>query len=532
VLITGDEALGIGPTGNTYDTNSLDSEQVAAAVLHGKLRLLKVRHGIGLAVVAQAGVPLGSAERDLGTDPGFWYWPRLVAETRFSADGPFRLVLSGGYRGHSGENPRFGRDPNGLDQLAEGELEYGDLLTFGGGIGYRPFESLELVAETSATYLAGGASDSRQRLSQELLGGIKLFIERNSFFTLGAGSRAFSTGFEAADVRMVLGFVFEPSIGDLDGDGIKDDEDQCPTEPEDKDDFQDEDGCPDPDNDNDGILDTEDSCPNTPEDKDGDEDEDGCPETSALDRDGDGILDIRDKCPDDPEDRDNFEDEDGCPDPDNDKDGIPDRKDSCPTVPEDKDGFEDEDGCPESDNDHDRIPDAKDKCPNNPEDYDGFQDEDGCPDENKIIIEDNQIIILEKVQFALNSAQILPESNAILDAVAQALRDHPEFKVVEVAGHADARGTHAHNDRLTRARAASVVEALKGRGIQAGRLLSQGYGKHCPLERGNTAAAYDKNRRVEFKVLKTDEGTTDVDRGCEDATKAGITPPPIPGEKK
>ena len=98
----------------------------------------------------------------------------------------------------------------------------------------------------------------------------------------------------------------KPVIGDKDGDGIKDDVDKCPNDPEDKDGFEDEDGCPDLDNDKDGIPDVKDKCPNEPEDKDG------------------------------------FEDADGCPDPDNDKDGIPDTTDKCPNEPGPPDG----DGCP------------------------------------------------------------------------------------------------------------------------------------------------------------------------------------------
>ena len=65
---------------------------------------------------------------------------------------------------------------------------------------------------------------------------------------------------------------------DADGDGIADDVDLCPTEPEDKDGFQDADGCPDPDNDGDGIPDVRDKCPNVPENFNGYEDEDGCPD--------------------------------------------------------------------------------------------------------------------------------------------------------------------------------------------------------------------------------------------------------------
>jgi OOP family OmpA-OmpF porin len=83
----------------------------------------------------------------------------------------------------------------------------------------------------------------------------------------------------------------------------------------------------DPDTDGDGILDSSDQCVLDPEDKDTYLDEDGCPE---LDNDLDELLDVNDKCPLEPEDRDGFEDQDGCPDPDNDKDTVVDIKDMCP----------------------------------------------------------------------------------------------------------------------------------------------------------------------------------------------------------
>ncbi len=103
----------------------------------------------------------------------------------------------------------------------------------------------------------------------------------------------------------------EPPKKDRDGDGIVDLEDLCPEQPEDADEFEDEDGCPDPDNDSDGI-----------EDKD-------------------------DACPDSPEDTDEFEDEDGCPDPDNDRDNFLDSVDACPNEPETINGNKDFDGCPD-----------------------------------------------------------------------------------------------------------------------------------------------------------------------------------------
>jgi outer membrane protein OmpA-like peptidoglycan-associated protein len=65
-------------------------------------------------------------------------------------------------------------------------------------------------------------------------------------------------------------------VADTDGDGILDDTDACVTDPEDADDFEDDDGCPDPDNDADGILDADDQCPLVAEIMNGYEDEDGC----------------------------------------------------------------------------------------------------------------------------------------------------------------------------------------------------------------------------------------------------------------
>lgn len=99
------------------------------------------------------------------------------------------------------------------------------------------------------------------------------------------------------------------------------------------------------DADNDGIPDAIDKCPNDPEDKDGFQDEDGCPD---FDNDNDGIYDAQDKCPDEPEDKDGFQDADGCPDFDNDADGIPDTLDKCPNEPETVNGYKDDDGCPDA----------------------------------------------------------------------------------------------------------------------------------------------------------------------------------------
>jgi outer membrane protein OmpA-like peptidoglycan-associated protein len=503
---------------NLWGPGQLDFQGIGYIAAHAKWRITKVEHGFGLAVGIQIGDGFGGAAQNAGADPGFFYWPELMVEKRFGSVGQFRLVANGGFRGHSASDTTL--------PLDKGTFKDGNLWTYGGGASWRVIESLDLVAETYGSYLLSDAS-SGLKASNEVVGGIKLFTQRNSYFMLGGGVR-YTSGFEAADQRVFLGFIFEPSIGDRDGDGIKDDIDKCPDDPEDFDGFQDQDGCPDPDNDNDGILDVNDRCPNVPEDRDGDQDEDGCPEGSDGDRDGDGIPDRLDKCPDQPEDRDGFQDHDGCPDPDNDNDGIPDKLDKCPNDPEDKDGFQDQDGCPDPDNDHDGIPDVKDKCPNDPETFNGFQDEDGCPDKGSVIIQDNNIVILDKIKFRTGSAEILPESNKILDAVATTLSHHPEFTLVEVAGHADERASDEYNLKLTQDRVNSVVRALIARGLERSRLRSKGYGEYCPIDEGHNETAWEQNRRVEFKIVKTQDGPTGVELGCANATQHGVSPEPVP----
>jgi OmpA-OmpF porin, OOP family len=517
-LMMGEAVTGIGPAGQTYDGGKLDVQNFSWVGAHAKVRLLRPEKHFGLAISWQGGLtPASSVARAGGADPNWWHWPQLILEVRLGSRGQVRVGANGGYRMHNGKNPSF-------DQLAEGHFQYSNLATAGAGVSVRALSTLDLVAETYVTQQVGGDSVSAQRLSAEAVGGLKIFTESKSYLMIGGGRR-YTPGFEGADLRLLLGFVLEPSIGDRDNDGIKDDEDQCPDVPEDLDKFQDQDGCPDLDNDNDGIPDTLDNCPMVPEDRDGDEDTDGCPEGAAGDKDGDGILDVNDKCPDVPEDRDDFQDTDGCPDPDNDEDGIPDKSDRCPNEAEDLDKFEDEDGCPELDNDKDEIPDVKDDCPNDPETYNGFKDEDGCPDKGKVIIEENNVIILDKIMFKTASAEILPESNSILDAVATTLQHHPEFLLLEIQGHADQRADDNFNLKLTRDRANAVRVALIQRNVDTNRLRAVGYGRYCPLDPANTPAAWEKNRRVEFKVVRTSDGPTGVEMSCPKARAKGIVPP-------
>ncbi len=205
------------------------------------------------------------------------------------------------------------------------------------------------------------------------------FFAGDVFFQIAGGSSLPFTDSAATspELRFLASGGYAPRALDSDRDGVLDRDDKCPGKKEDRDGFQDQDGCPDPDNDKDGIPDERDRCRDAAETIDNFQDEDGCPD---LDDDGDTIPDEEDECRNQKEDKDGFDDADGCPDPDNDGDKIPDAKDGCPLGAEDMDGFNDADGCPDPDNDSDGVLDAADQCPRDREDKDGFSDGDGCPD--------------------------------------------------------------------------------------------------------------------------------------------------------
>lgn len=251
--------------------------------------------------------------------------------------------------------------------------------------------------------------------------------------------------------------------------------------------------------DSDGIVDSKDVCPRQPEDKDGFDDDDGCPDE---DNDQDSVKDPVDHCPSEPEDRDSVEDEDGCPDDDNDKDGVPDKDDMCPLVAEDKDGFNDTDGCPDEDNDRDGILDPQDLCINEPENKNGYADGDGCPDEDQVRVVGDKIILDEKVHFAVNMDVIRQVSHPLLGRVAKLLAEHPDYTHIEVQGHTDKNGDAERNRALSERRAKSVMEFLIASGISASRLSYHGYGEEYPLMDKDTEWALFMNRRVEFKITR------------------------------
>lgn len=217
---------------------------------------------------------------------------------------------------------------------------------------------------------------------------------------------------------------------------------------------------------------------------------------------------------------------------DADSDGIRDDHDECVGQREDGLPPDRRDGCTSQDPDGDSITGAADRCPLVAETKNGNQDDDGCPDAKvavsrlpRVTVTKTEIKIDDKILFAFGKAAIDDASDGLLKEIAEVMNANPQVEFVEVAGHADRVGSDPINVNLTKRRAEAVVEALRARGVDPKRMRPQGYGRYCPIDPDETDAAREKNRRVEFKILRVGGVDTGVAVGCPAAAARGIKPP-------
>jgi uncharacterized repeat protein (TIGR01451 family) len=285
-----------GATEQTWEGGLGDLRLIPKAEIYENERLR-------LAAVAPLVFPTGG-KTSLRGQKGVGAQPRVAAD--YTLEGGTRLVAN------VGVNLRTRQE---LLNLSVGtELAYG----FGAAIPFQlqghQLTGMASLAGALGLGATGGANE--EEIPLELQAGLQYHFNKNVVGTLGLG-RGMTLGYGMPSFRVLTGVAWitedapRGRARDADGDGLDNADDKCPEEAEDEDGFQDEDGCPDPDNDQDGILDDKDKCPLQPEDKDG------------------------------------FQDEDGCPDPDNDRDGIYDADDQCPAEQETINGVDDEDGCPD-----------------------------------------------------------------------------------------------------------------------------------------------------------------------------------------
>ncbi len=106
---------------------------------------------------------------------------------------------------------------------------------------------------------------------------------------------------------------------------------------------------------------------------------------------------------------------------------------------------------------------------------------------------------MDHVLFDFDKTAIKPDGTKILDRLVQFLSENQDKKV-DFEGHTDWIGTEKYNQGLSERRAASGMNYLTQKGIDAGRIMTRGLGETQPIANNKTREGRAKNRRVEVKV--------------------------------
>ena len=114
----------------------------------------------------------------------------------------------------------------------------------------------------------------------------------------------------------------------------------------------------------------------------------------------------------------------------------------------------------------------------------------------------NQIYLIMpgNITFATNDATIKPTFQPVLNSVAKVIKEYNKT-MVQVNGYTDSTGNAAINNSLSLMRANSISNYLRLQGVNANRIVSNGYGSSNPIASNATAAGREQNRRVEIVLI-------------------------------
>ncbi|MBU1220309.1 thrombospondin type 3 repeat-containing protein [Myxococcota bacterium] len=516
--------------GNKVDDEGLETEGLnpmawGDVTLHAKARFYK-QNAINAGLDLRIGLPTGKYSDNFTGESG----PTAALRALFMYDaGKFGAAVEAGFLFRlSASDSAFFND----------KFEQGNQIVYGAGAWYQVIEKLKITAE-----ITGRSGFSGAKHDHPVEGGIGAGYEVANGITVHAGfNMGVVAGVGTPLFRGIIGVKWNPNFKDSDNDGVPDTHDKCPFLKEDKDGFEDDDGCPDIDNDKDGIPDSKDKCPDKAEDIDGFEDEDGCPE---LDNDKDGIPDIQDQCPKAAGPKSNkgcplsaidsdgdgiYDDKDKCPNQageskyegctidtyDGDGDGVMDSKDKCPKHK----GEAKNHGCPLSmlDSDEDGVTDDKDKCPGKKETINGVDDDDGCPDKGKpwfTVSQSIKIMGMTKagLEFKFPSrkdewfkdgrgAELTDSGKKAIDQFVLFMKAMKAIPRMAIMINTDTTISSTEAYKVTQAQAETVKKYIISKGLPANRFAIQPLGSQMSLYKGNSRTKQKTNRRILFIILE------------------------------
>ena len=247
----------------TIVSGSRDDQGIGDFGLHLKTRLAHAGR-FGLGAIGSVYIPTSSSRAPFLGEPAATPQLVAVADATF---GNLRFAINGGIRLR--RTSTFMAIDGGTTM---GSITTSTALPAGVAVAWGVVpEKVELVGEVFGA-IPIGTHHGYQAL--EALGGVKVYLAKSSYLSLGAGRGLVPGEAGNPDLRAVIGIVFEPKpaqrlsgtipdaagrtargppgelddgLGDRDNDGILDKDDACPDDPENYNGVDDEDGCPEPD---------------------------------------------------------------------------------------------------------------------------------------------------------------------------------------------------------------------------------------------------------------------------------------------
>lgn len=122
--------------------------------------------------------------------------------------------------------------------------------------------------------------------------------------------------------------------------------------------------------------------------------------------------------------------------------------------------------------------------------------------------------VFDNLVFEFNKDVIKPTSYSYLDELADVMIQEPTWKL-QIIGHTDNKGSEEYNLDLSTRRANSVKKYLISKGVNQDIITSEGKGETEPIDTNDTEQGREKNRRVEFIIIKPDNTIVTTEASSE-----------------
>jgi outer membrane protein OmpA-like peptidoglycan-associated protein len=108
------------------------------------------------------------------------------------------------------------------------------------------------------------------------------------------------------------------------------------------------------------------------------------------------------------------------------------------------------------------------------------------------------------ILFDFDSSELRSASKQDIQNLTDVLKDYDDTKIL-FAGHTDSKGSEEYNQDLSERRAKSVALFTAQQGVDAERMIIQGYGEDDPVADNSTETGRQQNRRVEIAIYANEE---------------------------